>query len=725
MNSAKFIVRNSLLFLVACITFVPIVHAEHQDVGVIAIEPLSNSDAFNAPRSISVVIQNFSPTDGIRRSAFALEYRVGSGNWRSERISSSTLIAAGGTYTYTTSSQVDFIEAGDYLVEARTVLDSDEDTSNDQFSATFRITEREGSSTVVSSFPYTEGFETGAGNWTPFVYGGGTSFVRGNPAGTYKSGAASGSFAFATGLFSTTTPNTKTQVISPIFDLTKMQFAEVGLSVMWESPGGIDGARLDYSTNDGETWEIVGTNGDPENWYTRPSVQGLDIGNGPTPGWTGYFTSGGSSTPYSTSGYTTAGGLGSNGYLDAKNVITGGAMTRFRLVYGARNSGDEGFAFDNFTVLAGGTANLTAALQSDSNADGVADPGDVIRFTAVLDNATSTMNFTTAMFTLASLDPSVALVVGSATTSAGTILSGNGGGDTTVSVDIGTVGHGSTVTITYDLVVLSENATFITACSQGTFSSDQFTTLTDNPATLQGSADKTCVIASDANGTLSYGTTTFSEAAANNGTIGDTVAITLAGDIFAASSGALVEGTDFTATNVPTGLSPVVTRTSSTTAVFSLVGAASLNDVTNNISNLTLNFLNPAFAHKKASKFSGSTKVFAVNFVANPKLIPTVTPTPIGVVSAESPRPKLSVRKGVLTIEITDTVRSYSRDYFAYVVRSSDSKIVYKTKFKLSRKKGKLVVRNLELGEYRVFTVTKRKVKPRTISSRSQIVQVQ
>ena len=84
-------------------------------------------------------------------------------------------------------------------------------------------------------------------------------------------------------------------------------------------------------------------------------------------------------------------------------------------------------------------------------------------------------------------DANTALVVGTVTASQGTVTRGNAGGDTRVSVDIGTLPAGASVTITFRVRINSPLPGGTTQVSnQGTVSSRELPVIvTDDPSTLQ------------------------------------------------------------------------------------------------------------------------------------------------------------------------------------------------------------------------------------------------
>ncbi|MCA1732011.1 MAG: DUF11 domain-containing protein, partial [Acidobacteria bacterium] len=131
------------------------------------------------------------------------------------------------------------------------------------------------------------------------------------------------------------------------------------------------------------------------------------------------------------------------------------------------------------------------ALVNDVDGDGLAEPGDTLRYTIVITN--SGTGDATSVALSDTPDGNTALVVGSVTTTSGTVLSGNGAGDASVSVAVGTMAaFGSSTTITFDVLIddpLPSGTT--TVSNQGMVSGMNFSSLpTDDPA-LPGAADPT------------------------------------------------------------------------------------------------------------------------------------------------------------------------------------------------------------------------------------------
>ena len=101
-----------------------------------------------------------------------------------------------------------------------------------------------------------------------------------------------------------------------------------------------------------------------------------------------------------------------------------------------------------------------------------------------------------------------------------------------------------------------------------------------------------------------YSATQFSETQLNDGSIANTVVLTLTGDTYKG-----IVGTSLgKITNVPTGLTASLTKTSDTTATLALIGAATANASINNVSNLTVTLDNTAFTSGKAANVTNAIK---------------------------------------------------------------------------------------------------------------------
>ncbi|MGB0515206.1 MAG: hypothetical protein ACPGJE_10245, partial [Wenzhouxiangellaceae bacterium] len=95
----------------------------------------------------------------------------------------------------------------------------------------------------------------------------------------------------------------------------------------------------------------------------------------------------------------------------------------------------------------------TAAVQVDADGSGDASPDDTLRYTLTLRN--SGAGTATGIVIDDAPDANSVLVVGSVTTSSGSVTIGNGAGDGVVQVSIASLAAGDSVTITYDTTINS------------------------------------------------------------------------------------------------------------------------------------------------------------------------------------------------------------------------------------------------------------------------------
>jgi C1A family cysteine protease len=104
---------------------------------------------------------------------------------------------------------------------------------------------------------------------------------------------------------------------------------------------------------------------------------------------------------------------------------------------------------------------------------------------------------------------------------------------------------------------------------------------------------------------LTYDPKSFQEAIEDDGSLGNTIAITLASDTFTAD---VVSGGHVAADNVPAGLTAAFTRDSDTRITFALVGNATDHAYADSIANLTVTFADEAFSGSDAISVTNSTK---------------------------------------------------------------------------------------------------------------------
>jgi hypothetical protein len=190
---------------------------------------------------------------------------------------------------------------------------------------------------VISTFPYFENFETGQNGWVINNAVNGT-WAFGTPAKTTINSAGSGVNSFVTGGLSTGFYNDleNSYIQGPCFDFSNICDPVISMKVWWNSEFSWDGMNVTYSTDGGTTWNLVGSFGDPNNWYTDNTIVGAP--GGYQEGWSGRAA-------------TTN---GSGGWVTARHRIVGAggsANVKIRVNFGTDGSvTDDGVAFDDVKI---------------------------------------------------------------------------------------------------------------------------------------------------------------------------------------------------------------------------------------------------------------------------------------------------------------------------------------------------------------------------------------
>ncbi|RPH27225.1 MAG: fibronectin type III domain-containing protein, partial [Bacteroidales bacterium] len=113
----------------------------------------------------------------------------------------------------------------------------------------------------------------------------------------------------------------------------------------------------------------------------------------------------------------------------------------------------------------------------------------------------------------------------------------------------------------------------------------------------------------------------FEESYLNDGSISTSSTLTAIDGAQFAVTGNLVAGTHFNTSNVPLGLVVKVTVNSSTTATVTITGNATSHANANDVSNMSLTFLNPAIVGGVSGLYSASLNNLSVNFIDPYKVV--------------------------------------------------------------------------------------------------------
>ncbi|MCB0754072.1 MAG: T9SS type A sorting domain-containing protein [Flavobacteriales bacterium] len=210
---------------------------------------------------VTVVIENTGLEDLVD---FDVAYNAGAGVI-SETMTDTLFVGEIDTVTFATPADLSTI--GDYMIAAWTEVVGDGDPGNDStFTTVTHIP-------VISTLPYMEDFENGAGGW---VSGGDQStWALGDPETAFIDTANSGVNAWVTNLSGFYNDNESSYVESPCFDFSSLVVDPVfRFAIIANSEEGWDGTWVEISTDAGATWSTVGNFGEGTNWYNAEDQHG-------------------------------------------------------------------------------------------------------------------------------------------------------------------------------------------------------------------------------------------------------------------------------------------------------------------------------------------------------------------------------------------------------------------------------------------------------------------
>lgn len=203
----------------------------------------------------------------------------------------------------------------------------------------------------ISTFPYIEDFEVNDGNWS--INGSQPDWAWGTPSKAVINKAGGGNNCWITGGLSGSFYNNgeASWLQSPCFDFSTLQQPYLKFKVFWETEGDFDGANLQYSIDEGISWENVGSVSTPTtclntNWYNTASVSFLSAFTSVRGGWSGNIQS-------STGGCR--GGGGSGDWVVADQLMKELAaqksvIFRFTFAAGTQCNNFDGFAIDDIFI---------------------------------------------------------------------------------------------------------------------------------------------------------------------------------------------------------------------------------------------------------------------------------------------------------------------------------------------------------------------------------------
>lgn len=199
-------------------------------------------------------------SDNLAQQNVRVNYQLDNGTIVSDTISS---IASKDTILFTFPNKINIANVGPHIINAWIVAIGDSYLSNDSI-MNYQLRNQP----YITAFPYLENFETSDGGW--FTAGIKSSWQYGKPNSTVIKTAASGSKVWMTNLNGNYNDNEQSYLYSPCFDVSGMTSPMLSFSIVndIEYCGNTlcDEAYVEYS-EDGITWNKLGTNGQGTNWY--------------------------------------------------------------------------------------------------------------------------------------------------------------------------------------------------------------------------------------------------------------------------------------------------------------------------------------------------------------------------------------------------------------------------------------------------------------------------
>ena len=250
------------------------------DVGPVGLLAPGNGCGHSSAETVSIKVRNFGPD--ATPSKIPVRYSFNGGTtWTTDTIT--TAISFDDETTFDFSQKIDLSTPGTYNVIIETVLDVDEESTNNIFDTVLYID-------PTYPIPYTQNFENGTDFWR--ADGTNTSWAYGEPSGSIINYAASPSTAWVTKLSGNYNDLEDSWLMGPCFDFTGIDYPVFECKLFLQTENDSDGVKVEYSLDNAETWARLGSEGDGDawgwNWYNSDSIKAVEGDHGWTgssPGW--------------------------------------------------------------------------------------------------------------------------------------------------------------------------------------------------------------------------------------------------------------------------------------------------------------------------------------------------------------------------------------------------------------------------------------------------------
>ncbi|HOY39126.1 MAG TPA: T9SS type A sorting domain-containing protein [Bacteroidales bacterium] len=246
-----------------------------KDLGVSNFLSPGNSCALGASEHLTIEIVNYGTAS---QSNFPVQYSMnGGGTWITQNFIGSLAPQQTAQFVFSQST-VDLSQENTYTVLFRTQISGDMNSGNDDFATTIVHTQS------IGSFPYDEVFETSDGGWV--AYGTASSFELGTPAGTIINAAGEGNYSWVTNLDGNHNSGELSYLQGPCFDFSELTNPMLKAAVIYETSMFMAGFYVEYSTDNGITWDTLPDGGSTGSWYGSSLIPGFgSTWSGSSGGW--------------------------------------------------------------------------------------------------------------------------------------------------------------------------------------------------------------------------------------------------------------------------------------------------------------------------------------------------------------------------------------------------------------------------------------------------------
>jgi hypothetical protein len=245
------------------------------DVGPITMLSPGSGCGHSSAETVTIRVKNFGPAATPNRIPLRYSFNGGS-TWTTDTIKS--VIPLNGETNFSFAKSINLSAPGTYNVLIETRLGVDEESTNNTFDTVVYVD-------PTYPVPYMQNFEVSRDFWRS----GGTlsSWEYGKPSGSIIIEAASGTKAWVTKLAGNYNDGEDSWLLSPCFDFTGIDYPVFECKLFTFTEDDKDGADMEYSLDNGQTWSRLGNKGDGEtyswNWYNSDSIEALSGKQG----WTG------------------------------------------------------------------------------------------------------------------------------------------------------------------------------------------------------------------------------------------------------------------------------------------------------------------------------------------------------------------------------------------------------------------------------------------------------